>query len=190
MFGILCQPQLRWRVAMLAVAGSVIFPLSAHNRVMLVDLGVPLERIAWLVGTLQPLALLVASLVVAPMVRTVGHRSALTLLAAAALLCVGLLLAAWHYGIPALAIACTVGMAGIVGALMVVYATLMLCWAEGDQAATSYAVMFCGTRLAGMVATVGAGKLVAVVGWQAFYGLGAAALLLSSAWLLRGLRNT
>ncbi|MCV2216742.1 hypothetical protein [Thauera sp. Sel9] len=190
MFGILRQPQLRWRVAMLVVAGSVIFPLSAHNRVMLVDLGVPLERIAWLVGTLQPLALLVASLVVAPMVRTVGHRSALALLAASALLCVGLLLAAWHYGIPALAIAGTVGMAGIVGALMVVYATLMLCWAEGDQAATSYAVMFCGTRLAGMVATVGTGKLVAVVGWQAFYGLGAAALLLSSAWLLRGLRNT
>lgn len=189
MFAILRQPQLRWRVAMLAVAGSVIFPLSAHNRVMLVDLGVPLAHIAWLVGSLQPLALLAASLLVAPLIRVIGHRGTLALVALAGLLCTGLLLAAYRFEMPTLAMASTVGMAGLVGALMVVYAAQMLRWAEGDQVATRYALMFCGTRLAGMLAVVASGKLVAVVGWQAFYGLGAVALLLSTAWLLSGMRR-
>ena len=176
-------------MAMLVAAASTIFPLSALNRVMLVDLGVPLDRIAWIVGTLQPLGLLSVSLVTAPLISRLGHRRALLLLAATGLLCVAMLAGAHHFRVPNPAIAGTVGMSTVVGGLMVIYAALMLSWAEGEQAATRYAVLFCGTRLAGIVATVLAGKLVAVVDWQAFYALGMVALLGSTAWLLHALRS-
>ncbi len=186
---VLRQPAMRWRLAMLMAAAGALFPLSSLNRVMLVDLGVPLDRIAWIVGTLQPLGLLGVSLVTAPLIRRLGHRGALLLLATTGFCCVAMLMGALHFRMPNLAITGTVGMATVVGGLMVVYAALMLSWAEGEQAATRYAVLFCGTRLAGIVTTVLAGKLVALIDWQAFYALGVIALLGSTAWLLHGLRS-
>lgn len=189
LLGVLRQPAMGRRLAMLVAAACAIFPLTVLNRVMLVDLGVSLERIAWIVGTLQPLGLLAVSLVTAPLIRRLGHRGALTVLAAVGLGCGALLTGGYLAQAPGLAIAGAVGMATVVGGLMVVYAALMLSWSAGDQAATRYAVLFCGTRLAGIVATVFAGKLVGWLGWPLFYGLGMAALVASTAWLLAGLRR-
>jgi hypothetical protein len=54
----------------------------------------------------------------------------------------------------------------------------------GAQAATSYAVLFCGARLAGIVATMGASRLAALIDWPTFYAAGAAALAAVTALLL------
>ncbi|MDR2327757.1 MAG: MFS transporter [Acidovorax sp.] len=189
-FACLRQAPMRHYLAMLVVAAAVIFPLSALNRVMLVDLGVPMEHIAWLVGTLQPVGLLVVALVTTPLIRQLGHRGALLLMAAAGALCLGLLLLGHQQRMQALAIAGTVGMSTVVGGLMVVYSALILRWSEGPQAATSYAVLFCGTRLSGIVASMLAGKLVALLSWPWFYSLGLLALLASTAWLLLHLRRS
>lgn len=81
-------------------------------------------------------------------------------------------------------------MSTVVGGLMVVYSALILRWSEGPQAATNYAVLFCGTRLSGIVASVLAGKLVALLSWPLFYSLGLLALLASTAWLLLHLRGS
>lgn len=189
-FACLRQAPMRRYLAMLVVAAAVIFPLSALNRVMLVDLGVPMDRIAWLVGTLQPLGLLVVALLTTPLIRWLGHRGALLLMAAAGALCAGLLLVGQAQRAPEWAIAGTVGMSTVVGGLMVVYSALILRWSEGPQAATNYAVLFCGTRLSGIVASVLAGKLVALLAWPLFYSLGLLALLASTAWLLLHLRTS
>jgi len=189
-FACLRQAPMRRYLAMLMVAAAVIFPLSALNRVMLVDLGVPMEHIAWLVGTLQPAGLLAVALVTTPLIRQLGHRSALLLMATAGALCLGLLLLGHQQRMQELAIAGTVGMSTVVGGLMVVYAALILRWSEGPQAATSYAVLFCGTRLSGIVASMLAGKLVALLSWPWFYSLGLLALLASTAWLLLHLRRS
>lgn len=183
-FACLRQAHMRQYLLWLMVCAGVIFPLSALNRVMLVDIKVPMELIAWLVGTLQPLGLLAIALLATPLIRWLGHRGALLLLAVAGVACVGLLLAGCQQRWQTLAIVGTVGMSTVVGGLMVVYSALILRWSEGPQAATSYAVLFCGTRLSGIVASVLAGKLVAVMAWPAFYGFGMAALILSSTWML------
>lgn len=189
-FACLRQRQMRHYLVALVVCASVIFPLSALNRVMLVDLGVPMDRIALLVGTLQPMGLLAISLVTTPLIRQLGHQGALVVLGLAGCLCAAALALGWQQSMQMLALAGTLGMSTVVGGLMVVYSALILRWSEGPQAATNYALLFCATRLAGILASVAAGKLVMGIDWQAFYLLGIAALLASSAWLLRSLRKS
>lgn len=183
------QARMRRRLCLLAAVAGVIFPLSALNRVMLVDVGVPLERIAWLVGTAQPLGMLAASAAAGPLIRRLGNGGAFAAFAALGMASLGLLWWGARAGAPGPAIAGAIGMATAVGGLMVVCAALMLVWSAGTQAATSYAVLFCGTRLAGIVATVAAGKLAAQIDWQTFYAAGAAALAAATLLFLAGLRT-
>lgn len=178
------QADLRRGLLLLMVTVGAIYPLSALNRVMLVDLGVSLERIAWIVGTLQPLGQLLVSLIAAPLIRQLGCRKALLLFTALGLACVLLLAYGYHHKIQDLAIVATIGMASIVGGVMVVYAALMLSWSAGDQVATRYAVLFCGSRLAGIITTVLAGQIVSQLGWLVFYGAGAIVTTLATLWLL------
>jgi MFS family permease len=157
---------------------------EALNRVMLVDLGVPLERIAWLVGTVQPVGMLLASAVSGPLIRRLGNAGAFVAFAVLGLACLALLWWGVHAQAQAPAIAGAIGMAAVVGGLMVVCAALTLRWSVGAQAATSYAVLFCGARLAGIVATMGASRLAALIDWPTFYAAGAAALAAVTALLL------
>lgn len=188
-FACLRQAHMRRYLLLLVVCAGVIFPLSALNRVMLVDIQVPMEHIAWLVGSLQPIGLMVIALLATPLIRSLGHRAALALLTLAGVLCTGLLIAGYLQGWQTVAIVGTVGMSTVVGGLMVVYSALILRWSEGPQAATNYAVLFCGTRLSGIVMSVLAGKLVATMSWPVFYGAGMAALILSSLWMLKRLQS-
>jgi len=175
---------MRRRLGLLVLVAGAIFPLSALNRVMLVDLGVPLERIAWLVGTAQPVGMLLASAVSGPLIRRLGNAGAFVAFAALGLACLALLWWGVHAQAQAPAIAGAIGMAAVVGGLMVVCAALTLRWSVGAQAATSYAVLFCGARLAGIVATMGASRLAALIDWPTFYAAGAAALAAVTALLL------
>lgn len=188
-FACLRQAHMRRYLLLLVVCAGVIFPLSALNRVMLVDIQVPMEHIAWLVGSLQPVGLMAIALLATPLIRSLGHRAALALLTLAGVLCTGLLIAGYLQGWQTVAIVGTVGMSTVVGGLMVVYSALILRWSEGPQAATNYAVLFCGTRLSGIVMSVLAGKLVATMSWPVFYGAGMAALILSSLWMLKRLQS-
>ena len=188
-FACLRQAHMRRYLLLLVVCAGVIFPLSALNRVMLVDIQMPMEHIAWLVGSLQPIGLMAIALLATPLIRSLGHRAALALLTLAGVLCTGLLIAGYLQGWQTVAIVGTVGMSTGVGGLMVVYSALILRWSEGPQAATNYAVLFCGTRLSGIVMSVLAGKLVATMSWPVFYGAGMAALILSSLWMLKRLQS-
>ncbi len=188
-FACLRQAHMRRYLLLLVVCAGVIFPLSALNRVMLVDIQVPMEHIAWLVGSLQPIGLMAIALVATPLIRSLGRRATLALLTFAGVLCAGLLIVGYLQGWQTVAIVGTVGMSTVVGGLMVVYSALILRWSEGPQAATNYAVLFCGTRLSGIVMSVLAGKLVATMSWPLFYGAGMAALILSSLWMLKRLQS-
>lgn len=188
-FACLRQAHMRRYLLLLVVCAGVIFPLSALNRVMLVDIQVPMEHIAWLVGSLQPIGLMAIALLTTPLIRRLGHRAALALLTLAGVLCTGLLIAGYLQGWQTVAIVGTVGMSTVVGGLMVVYSALILRWSEGPQAATNYAVLFCGTRLSGIVMSVLTGKLVTAMSWPVFYGAGMAALILSSLWMLKRLQS-
>lgn len=188
-FACLRQAHMRRYLLLLVVCAGVIFPLSALNRVMLVDIQVPMEHIAWLAGSLQPIGLMAIALLATPLIRSLGHRAALALLTLAGVLCTGLLIAGYLQSWQTVAIVGTVGMSTVVGGLMVVYSALILRWSEGPQAATNYAVLFCGTRLSGIVMSVLAGKLVATMSWPVFYGAGMAALILSSLWMLKRLQS-
>lgn len=188
-FACLYQPKMRKSLALLVVCAGIIFPLSALNRIMLVDVGLSMERIGWLVGTLQPLGLLAVSVLATLLIRGLGHQKTLLWMALTGGLCVVFLMIGYSFQLQTLAVVGTVGMSTVVGGLMVIYAALILAWSQGPQAATNYAVLFCATRLAGIVTSVLAGKLVAVIEWQAFYALGLMALLISTVWMLNSLRH-
>ena len=187
-FACLRQTHIRRYLILLSVLAAIIFPLSALNRVMLVDLGVSTDEIGWLLGTLQPLGLLAIAAVSAPLMQHVGYRSTLQIMAVVGVLCVALM--CWGYVERTTwpAIVGTVGMSTVVGGFMVVFAALILQWSEGPQAATNYAVLFCSTRLAGMLATVFASKLVAQLSWPVYYGVGGIALAAASMWFIHTLR--
>ena len=184
LYGALRQGVMRRRLGLLVLIASAIFPLTALNRVMLVDLGVSLERIAWLVGTAQPVGMLFASAVSGPLIRRLGNAGAFAAFAALGLVCLALLCWGTQAHAQGPAIAGAIGMAAVVGGLMVVCASLTLLWSVGAQAATSYAVLFCGARLAGIVATMGASRLAALADWTTFYAAGAAALVAVTVLLL------
>ncbi|MGO1076528.1 hypothetical protein [Inquilinus sp. CA228] len=179
------RPQMVRRLGVLVFASCIIFPLSALNRVMLVDLGVSLDRIAWVVGTIQPVGLLGVSLAAAPLIRRFGHAATVAAFALACLAALAAMGFGYRGDTTAAAIAGALVMAAGVAGIFVVMASLILTWAEGDQVATDYAVLFGGCRLAGIVATIAAGKLIAGIGWTAFYAFGAAGILLAAGLLLR-----
>lgn len=166
------------RLTALIVTAAIVFPLTMLNRMMLIDLGMPLERVGWIVGTVQPVCLLVASIVTGPIAARAGPLPSLFFLSAAGISALLLML----LGVTCLSIAlATVGaiaIAIVVGALFVLLGAHILDWAQGEQVATDYAIMFNSSRLTGAVAAMAAGGTVHALGWKAFYAGGAIAFVL------------
>lgn len=190
LFWILREPVMLCRLAVLMFLSAMIFPVSSLSRIMLVDLGVTLERIAWLVGTVQPLGLLAVSLLSGMLLRRFGSGVGIVVFVVLCLLCIGSMGAGYAFGRESFAIAGAIGMATGVGGIMVVMSALILSWAEGEDAATNYAVMFSGSRFIGIVVTACTGWLVAVIGWVAFFGISALGLLVAGTLLFITLRSS
>lgn len=174
---LLTVPALRRRLALLTLACCVLFPASGLNRLMLVDIGVPVERIGWVVGTLGPLSMLAVSAVSIPIMQALGLARTLWIFAAFAFGS----LAALSYGyvvedqIVAMAGAVAIGAA--VSGLYVILAARILGWASGSQPATDYAAYYGISRFASTLATIAAAQLVQQLDWGLFYALTAVALL-------------
>ena|GEM_PF-824515 len=178
------------RLGIVVLVACAIFPMSALNRIMLVDLGLSLETNAWLVGTVQPLGLLGVSLVSGGLIRRFGNPMMGSVFLGLCLTSLGLMGVGFVSGNQAAAVTGAIAMTSGVGGVLVVMSTLILSWAEGSQTATSYAVLFNGSRLTGIVATVIVGKFVSSIGWPAFYAAGAGAIVLVSILFLTVARSS
>ncbi len=169
LFALFHRPGMVRRLLTLCAISSATFAFTGLNRIMLVDLGVPLERIGWTVGVLAPIGMLAASAMAAALMRRWGGGAAVIAFTALCLLAAVALLAGFvlqHEGI-AITGAVLAGTGG--SGIFVVFAALLLGWAAGPQPATDYTTLFGIARLVSTLAAIVAGQAVAVMGWTAFY---------------------
>ncbi len=165
--------QLLYRLLVLTFACCVIFPLAGLNRIMLVDIGVPLERIGWIVGTLGPIAMMVAAVVSVPLMERCGLLRALYVFAGVCLIALLALLAGNIGRMELIAIAGATILTGAVSGMFVAMVTKIIGWADGDQPATDYAAYYGISRITSTLAMIAAAQFISLIGWPAFYLLGA-----------------
>ena len=174
---VLADPRQRKRLMLLTFACCVIFPLSGLNRLMLVDLGLPVETIGWVVGTVGPIAMLVTAMVSMPLMRRAGLAGALLAFTGLGLLALLAMAAGFRVASPVAAITGTVLAGAAVSGIYVALTARILGWASGHQPATDYAVFYGVGRLASTIVLIAAAQFVAHLGWMLFYGLGAIGLI-------------
>lgn len=167
----------RRRLLLVTLVSCVIFPLAGLNRIMLVDLGVPLERIGWVVGTLGPISMLLVSFLAMPLMTRAGLSAAFLAFGLLGVLSVGLLAVASLSANAPLAIAGSILTGAAVSGVYVTLMTRIIGWAAGSQPATDYAAYYGISRLASTVLTILAAQAAAWADWSVFYISGAAILI-------------
>lgn len=156
-------------LAVLAFTSCVLFPLFSLNRIMLVDLHVPLTTIGWVVGTLAPLAGLAASALAAPLLTRVGPQPSIVVFALVLITAAGMMLVGLETRMPAWCMAGAIAAnAGSTGFYVVICATI-LGWSRSLQPATDYAALFGISRLMSTIFVIALTQLLPVIGWSAFY---------------------
>lgn len=167
----------RRRLLLVTVVSCVIFPLAGLNRIMLVDIGVPLERIGWVVGTLGPVSMLLVSIVAMPLMARVGLSATYLIFSIGGCLSVALLFLASLFSDGSLALAGSILTGAAVSGIYVTLMAKILGWSAGDQPATDYAAYYGISRLASTILTIAAAQVAGHVDWSTFYGAGALVFL-------------
>ncbi len=173
---VLLDAERRNRLLLITLVSCSIFPLAGLNRIMLVDAGVPLATIGWVVGTLGPISMLVISIVSVPLMVRAGLQSTFLLFALPAVLAVGLLAFSSAQTIPSLAIGASIITGAMVSGIYVTVMAKILGWSAGPQPATDYAAYYGISRLASTIITIVAAQLAARIDWTFFYATGAITL--------------
>ncbi|WP_273822826.1 MFS transporter [Pseudomonas asplenii] len=189
LFRALAQPMMRRRLLLLSVVSSVLISLFSLNRVMLIDLGVPLETVGSVVGLLSPLCGLFAAVLAPWTLRRLGLRTSLAVFCVLGLLAVMLLLLGAWQGRQALAMLGAITINLGVSGLYVVICAVILGWANSRQAATDYAALYGISRLIALFVLMTLMQGLTRLGWPVFYGLGLLALPLAVSLLSRTLRE-
>lgn len=165
---LLRQPGMGRRFIRLTLLAATLMALFSFNRLMLVDMGVPLEKIGSLLGTTAPLATALACLLAPAIQQRLGLRRAACLLAGLCLANAGLIWLALSLHQPSLLIAGSIMASAWAAALYVVVGGLILQWAHGEQAATDYALLYGVGRFLGTVCLMLLPGLIAHSGWPRF----------------------
>nr|WP_153770662.1 hypothetical protein [Labrenzia sp. CE80] len=170
----------RRRLLLLIAVSTIIFPISGVNRLMLVSLGVPLEKIGWLVGTLGPVGMIVASVVSIPLINKFGHRCALLVFGGISFVSIIFMLTGVNSGSQSAALLGAVVIGGSVSGIFIVYAAKILGWARGSQPVTDYAAYFGMGRFTAALAMLASAQLAQAIGWPLYFSImtGAFVLLL------------
>lgn len=187
LLAIVRNPEMRGKMMRLTLASCVMVTLFFFNRIMLVDLGVPIPTIGWLVGAGAPLCGLVAALAAVPILRKAGASNGILIFVAICLVaCAAMGVGAWR-GEPSLAITGAIIVAAGTNGFFAIVCAATLGWAQGNQPATDYAVLYGVSRLVATLVAIGVARLAAVIGWPLFYvaaacGLVAMSLIVRSAF--------
>lgn len=175
---LLARREGRRRLLLVTAVSCVIFPIAGLNRIMLVDIGIPLEQIGWLMGTLGPASMLLVSFGSMPMMARFGLSATFLAFGAAGCLAVSLLSLASVFSDGSLAIAGSVLTGAAVSGIYVTVMAKILGWSAGDQPATDYAAYYGISRLSSTVLTIAAAQVAGHVAWSTFYTAGAVVLAL------------
>ena len=164
-------------VQLSALTCCVIFPLSALNRLMLIDMQVSMEVIGGVVGTLGPVTMLITAGIAAPIMHRFGLRRAIWLFTTLGIFALAAMAVGYQLALPWLAITGAVTMGAAVGGVYVVLSARILGWSRGEQPATDYATFYGVGRFVSTLATIGFAQMVSLINWPLFYLCGVLALL-------------
>lgn len=171
------NPLQRRRLVLLTLTCCVIFPLSALNRLMLIDMQVSMEVIGGVVGTLGPVTMLITAGIAAPIMHRFGLRRAIWLFTTQGSFALAAMAVGYQLALPWLAITGAVTMGAAVGGVYVVLSARILGWSRGEQPATDYATFYGVGRFVSTLATIGFAQMVSLINWPLFYLCGVLALL-------------
>lgn len=177
------NPLQRRRLVLLTLTCCVIFPLSALNRLMLIDMQVSMAVIGGVVGTLGPITMLISAGIAAPIMHRFGLWRAIWLFTTLGIFALAAMAAGYLLVLPWLAITGAVTMGAAVGGIYVVLSARLLGWSHGEQPATDYATFYGVGRFISTLATIGFAQMVSLINWPLFYLCGALALLVVVALL-------
>jgi len=179
------KPGMRTRFIRLTLLVCTLLALFNFNRLLLVDMGVSLERIGSVLGTTAPLVNALACVMAPWLLRLLPVRRAAWLITGLCLVSVTTVWLGFELSNTATALAGSVLTTASAAALYVVLGGLILEWASGQQAATDYALLYGVGRLIGTAALMILPGVVQVIGWSAFQGAVAIAFAASAWYFLR-----
>ncbi|WP_454689811.1 MFS transporter [Achromobacter aloeverae] len=162
------KPGMKTRFIRLTLLVCTLLALFNFNRLLLVDMGVSLERIGSVLGTIAPLANAAACVLAPFLIRWLPLRSAASLMAAVCLVSAGIVWLGFSQGSAMTAMIGSVLTTAGASALYVVLGGLILEWATGDQAATDYALLYGLGRFIGTAALLVLPGLIQIIGWSRF----------------------
>lgn len=177
LFRLLRQGKTRNRLLLLVFICCVIFPLAGLNRLMLIDIGVSVEKIGWIVGTLGPLSMLATSVLSVPLMRFQGLLKSAYLFLVLTFIAVAALLYGFYHLHMTIAVMGTVLTGAGISGIYIVVTSKIIGWSVGTQPATDYAVYYGLGRFTSTLMTVGAAQIIPFLGWGMFYSLGVFGLL-------------
>lgn len=189
LLGRLKQPELRGRLLRISLVTCALMALFNFNRLMLVDSGVSLQRIGWILGIGAPLANLAASVGTPWLVRRWSSPHVLWLMVACAVSSAVLIIVSLFGALPNLAIVASILAGASVTGIYVVMASLILGWAKGNQAATDYALLYGVGRFIGTLGLLVLPGLIAMVGWPLFYAACAVVVVCAVGHFIAGLKG-
>ncbi|MCS3431624.1 MFS transporter [Klebsiella sp. BIGb0407] len=172
------HPAQRKRLILLTLCCCVIFPLSALNRLMLLDLNVPMSLIGGIVGTLGPVTMLLTAGVSAPLMQRFGLPEAIWLFTILGVSALAAMIVGYTWVLPWLAISGAVAIGAAVSGIYVVLSARILGWSRTEQPATDYATFYGVGRFVSTLTTIAFAQMVAWLSWPLFYLGGAVALLI------------
>lgn len=162
------KPGMLKRLVRLTVLVCALLALINFNRLMLVDMGVSLERIGSVLGTAAPAANALACLLMAALVRTISARRLAWMVGG---FCLTGASVVWlgYVSVSAQTVILGAIMASAgAAALYVVLGSLILQWAEGAQPATDYALLYGLGRLIATISLMALPGVIQAVGWPSF----------------------
>lgn len=169
---------------------AAIYALSGTNSLALLDLGLPLETVGLVTGTLSPAINIGMALTAGWLMRRFGTVPVVAAGACGVVAAASLMLLAMAGRIPELAIAATLLSMLAGGGLGVPVFSMIYRWAQGPRAATDYALLFGAAFFAAMPVRVGAPALAGKVGWPLYFGLAIPVFVTAALLLLRAIRLT
>lgn len=179
------KPDMLNRLVRLTLLVCALLALINFNRLMLVDMGVSLERIGSVLGTIAPTTNAFACLLMAVLVRTINARRLAWMVGLFCLAGAGAVLLGYVNGAAQIVILGAVMAGAGAAALYVVLGSLILKWAEGDQPATDYALLYGLGRLIATVSLMALPGAIQSMGWTAFQMTLIAAFALALPYFMR-----
>lgn len=165
-----------WRLALFSCCLMALFNL---NRLLLVDMGIPLKTIGLYLGTATPLGSLVVALLLPVLMRRFSYGLIFIAVGGGLLLAVLALIGviSLDYKGVALGLSIVIGIA--CSAWLLISGSIILDWAKSGQSATDYALLYGVGRLFGIGLLIVLPTAIARLGWQNYYAIMAGLFLLA-----------